>query len=169
MIPPPCPASNSVPPRILIVEDESLVAMDLEWRLRNLGYDVCGRVDTADDAVRAALAEQPALVLMDIHLLGETDGVEAAARIREQSMIPVVFVTAHADDATLLRAGASEPYGYVLKPFDERELKATIEMAFYRSRAEQKLRGMERWLATTLGSIGDGVIATDTAGVITLL
>ena len=156
-------------PRILVVEDEALVADDLEERLSQLGYQVCGVVDTAEQAIERAVALSPDLVLMDIHLLGEKDGIEAAAEIRLARDIAVVFVTAHADDATLKRAGLAEPFGYVLKPFDERELKATIEMALYRKQAEARLRKMERWLATTLSSIGDGVLATDRAGRITYI
>ena len=156
-------------PRILVVEDEALVAADLEERLSQLGYEVCGVVDTAEQAIERAVALSPDLVLMDIHLLGEKDGIEAAADIRLARDIAVVFVTAHADDATLKRAGLAEPFGYVLKPFDERELKATIQMALYRKQAEARLRKMERWLATTLSSIGDGVLATDRAGRITYI
>ena len=155
--------------RILVVEDEALVAADLEERLSQLGYEVCGVVDTAEQAIERAAALSPDLVLMDIHLLGEKDGIEAAADIRLARDIAVVFVTAHADDATLKRAGLAEPFGYVLKPFDERELKATIEMALYRKQAEARLRKMERWLATTLSSIGDGVLAADRAGRITYI
>ena len=152
-----------------MVEDEALVAADLEERLSQLGYEVCGVVDTAEQAIERAVALSPDLVLMDIHLLGEKDGIEAAADIQLARDIAVVFVTAHADDATLKRAGLAEPFGYVLKPFDERELKATIEMALYRKQAEARLRKMERWLATTLSSIGDGVLATDRAGRITYI
>jgi len=151
-------------PRILIVEDESLVAADLEERLNKLSYEVCGQADTCDGAVADALRLKPDLVLMDIHLIGKKDGVEAANQIHRSTGIPVVFLTAHADDATLARIGVVEPFGYVVKPFDERELKATIEVALYRHQAESRLKKMERWLATTLSSIGDGVIATDLNG-----
>ena len=151
-------------PRILIVEDESLVAADLEERLNKLSYEVCGQADTCDGAVADSLRLKPDLVLMDIHLIGKKDGVEAANQIHRSTGIPVVFLTAHADDATLARIGVVEPFGYVVKPFDERELKATIEVALYRHQAESRLKKMERWLATTLNSIGDGVIATDLNG-----
>lgn len=151
-------------PAILIVEDESLVAIHLEDRLTKIGYEVCGMSDSAAEAVAIALARPPDLVLMDIHLHGERDGIDAAAEIRKIVDVPVIFVTAHADDATLKRAGVTEPFGYVLKPFDERELKATIEIALYRKRTEQRLRKVEQWLSATLGSIGDGVIATDAFG-----
>src|ERR1700733_15192435 len=92
-------------PRILIVEDEALVAADLEERLNRIGYEVCGQADTCDGAVADTLHLRPNLVLMDIHLIGNKDGVEAAEQIRKSTGIPVVFLTAHADDATLTRIG----------------------------------------------------------------
>jgi PAS domain S-box-containing protein len=149
---------------LLIVEDESLVAADLEERLVKMGYEVCGIADTCDGATAMASTLRPSLVLMDIHLIGKKDGIEAATIIRKETGIPVVFLTAHADSATLSRIEIAEPFGYALKPFDERELNATIEVALYRYQAESRLKKMERWLATTLGSIGDGVIATDLDG-----
>ena len=133
-------------PRILVVEDEALVAADLEERLSQLGYDVRGVVDSAEDAIVKATELSPDLVLMDIHLIGKKDGIEAAAEIRQSRDMAVVFVTAHADDATLKRAGLAVPFGYILKPFDERELKATIEMALYHKQAELRLRKLEEEL-----------------------
>ncbi|HEY2343986.1 MAG TPA: response regulator [Chthoniobacteraceae bacterium] len=155
--------------RLLIVEDESVVAMDLEERLGRMGYNVCGIADNAADAVVFARRTKPELALMDIHLKGKIDGIQAAAELRKTTDIPVVFITAHADDSTLRRAGLTEPYGYVVKPFDERELRATIEVAICRRQAEDRLRKMERWLASTLGSIGEGVIATDAERRITFI
>lgn len=155
--------------RVLIVEDESVVALDLEERLVRLGYAVSAVVNNGADALRYAGLNKIDLVLMDIHIRGAMDGIETAEVIRQTVKVPVIFLTAHADEATLQRAGLAEPFGYVLKPFDERELRATIEMAQYRHRAEERLRTMERWLATTLGSIGDGVIATDTDGRISFI
>lgn len=157
------------PLKLLIVEDESLVALDLEDRLTKLGYVVAGVVDNGADALAHARDTKLDLVLMDVHIHGETDGIQTAAALRETAQVPVVFLTAHADEATLQRAGLTEPFGYVLKPFDERELRATIQMAHYRCRAEERLRKMERWLATTLRSIGDGVIATDSEGRVTFI
>ncbi|MBB5036980.1 ATP-binding response regulator [Prosthecobacter dejongeii] len=159
----------SNPLTVFIVEDESLVAMDLEERLTQMGYQVLGIADNGLDALAELKRLTVDLVLMDIHLRDGMDGVEVASQLRQRSNVPVVFVTAHADEATLKRAGQTEPFGYVLKPFDERELRATIEMALYRHRAEAKLRKLERWLATTLNSIGDGVIATDDQRRITLI
>lgn len=155
--------------RVMIVEDEALVATDLEERLQKLGFDVCGIVDNEREAVLQAGVWRPDLILMDVHLRHGSDGIAAAAQIRKTHAIPVVFVTAHADTATLRRAGLTEPFGYVVKPFEEHSLLATIHMAFYRHRAEARTRMMERWLGTTLHSIGDGVIATDRAGRITFM
>jgi len=157
------------PPRILITEDEIMVARDLEERLHRFGYRVADIVDSGEEAVQKAATLHPDLVLMDIRLSGELDGIAAAAQIRSAHKTPVVFLTAHADVGTLERAGMSEPFGYIVKPFDEQALHAALEMAFYRHRAESRLRAMERWLATTLRSLGDGVIATDEAEQITYL
>jgi PAS domain S-box-containing protein len=107
---------------------------------------------------------RPDLVLMDIRLKGDMDGVEAAEEICTRFDIPVIYLTAYADENTLQRAKVTEPYGYILKPFEERELRTNIEMALYKYEMERKLKESERWLATTLRSIGDAVIATDAQG-----
>jgi DNA-binding response OmpR family regulator len=131
--------------RILIVEDEALVAADLEEILIDLGYEVCGIADNHDEAVSIAQSLRPNLILMDIHLAGQKDGVAAATAIRLSVGSPVVFLTAHADDDTLARISVAEPFGYTLKPFDERELKATIEVALCRYEAESRSKKMEKW------------------------
>jgi PAS domain S-box-containing protein len=156
-------------PRILVVEDELIVAADISSRLTRLGYVVAGSTDRGDDAVRLADALRPDLVLMDIRLQGETDGVAAAEAIRSRLRIPVVYLTAHTDEATLQRAKVTEPFGYVLKPFYERELKTVLEMARYKHAAERRLAESARRYATTLASIGDAVVATDPTGRITFL
>jgi CheY-like chemotaxis protein len=155
--------------RIFVVEDEGIVAADLEDRLKSLGYSVAGSAASAEDALSIISDTQPDLVLMDIVLRGEMTGIEAADRIRLTADIPVVFLTSHADTSTLSRACQTEPLGYLLKPFEERDLQVTIELALYRHEAGRKLRRMERWLATTLNSIGDGIVATDNAGRVTFL
>ncbi|MBW3540845.1 MAG: response regulator [Planctomycetes bacterium] len=155
--------------RILVVEDEAIVARDLRMTLERLGYDVAATVATGGDALDAVESHRPELVLMDISLRGPMDGVEAAAIIRERHQIPVVYLTAHADESTLQRAKITEPFGYVLKPFDERELHTAIQMAAHKHRLEQELRNSRQWLATTLRSIGDAVVATSADGRVLLM
>jgi PAS domain S-box-containing protein len=155
--------------QILVVEDENIVALDLQVRLNGLGYEVTAVAATGEDAISKAGKTQPDLVLMDIKLKGEMDGVTAAEQIQAKYDIPVIYVTAFADEMTLQRAKITEPYGYLLKPFEERELHTTIEMALYKHQMERRLRQSERWLSTTLNSIGDAVIATDIQGLITFM
>ncbi|MBN1938525.1 MAG: response regulator [Candidatus Aminicenantes bacterium] len=147
--------------QILIVEDESLVAKDIVNMVRGLGYSVPAVVSTGEEAIVIAEKTRPDIILMDIVLKGRIDGIEAAQHIWENFSLPVVYLTAYADEATLQRAKVTEPFGYILKPFDERELQTTIEMAFFKAQMEKKLRERERWLSTILRSIGDGVIVTD--------
>jgi PAS domain S-box-containing protein len=156
-------------PRILVVEDESVVALDLRTRLTRLGYCVVDTVAYGESAVELAGQLRPDLVLMDIRLRGEMDGIVAADFIRTRLNLPVVYLTAHADDGTVERARITEPFGYILKPFDERELRTVIEMALYKHMAEKRLRESERRYATTLSSIGDAVIATDREGRVTFM
>jgi PAS domain S-box-containing protein len=155
--------------RIIIVEDERIVANDLRSRLDRVGYETVGTACAGPEAIALALEKRPDLVLMDITLKGPMDGVEAAKEIGKSTDIPVVFMTAHSDDVTLQRAKEIGPFGYVLKPLEERELHTTIEMALYKSATDRKLRENERWLSTTLGSIADAVITTDAAGIIRLV
>jgi PAS domain S-box-containing protein len=147
--------------RILIAEDDRVVARDIAEHLVGLGYAVAGVTHSGEESVRLAEELRPELVLMDIRLEGPTDGIEAAQRIRDRSQLPVVFLTAYADEETLRRAKVTEPFGYVLKPFEDRELRTVIEMALYKHEAERRLRISERRYAVTLSSIGDAVIATD--------
>lgn len=142
-----------MPAQILVVEDEQIVAMDIQQTLVSLGYDVPITVATGEAAVEQARQRRPDLVLMDIRLGGEMDGVEAAGRIRELGL-PVIFLTAHADPATLARAKITEPFGYVLKPFEERDLHTTIEMALYKHATEQKLLEADRRKDEFLGMLG---------------
>lgn len=154
---------------IFIVEDEILVARDLEQQLTALGYTVVGIAASGEEALEQIERLQPQLVLMDIRLQGKMDGIATADVLRQQFSLPVVYLTAHADQATVARARITEPFGYILKPFEERELSTVVEMALYKHQAEQKLRASERRYAMTLQSIGDGVIATDANGYITLM
>jgi PAS domain S-box-containing protein len=147
--------------KILIVEDENIVALDIKNRLTKLGYLVAGRAVSGPEAIALAAESQPDLILMDIRLKGDMDGITAAEQIRDSWDIPVIFLTAYSDETTLQRAKITQPYGYLLKPFEDRDLHTTIAMALYRHKIERELRESRQWLATTLRSIGDGVIATD--------
>ncbi len=130
--------------KILVVEDEFMVAKYLQFRLPKLGYNVAGVVSSGEAALEKAAETQPDLILMDINLKGKMDGVEAAAQIRTLFNIPVVYLTACADEQTLNRAGSAEPFGYLLKPFRDKQLQTTIEIALHRHQAEARLRvGLE--------------------------
>ena len=155
--------------RILIVEDESLVARDIENMAVSQGYEVCGIASTGDQSIEMAAEFQPDLVLMDVIIKGSLDGISTAEKIWDSYRIPIIYVTASADEHTLKRAKITEAFGYILKPFDERELKIAIEMAYYKSRMGTKLLEREEWLSALLKSIGDGVIATDKSGAITFM
>jgi PAS domain S-box-containing protein len=157
------------PARILVVEDDRVVARDIQHQLTRIGHTVVGVTPLGEDAVRLALESHPDLVLMDIRLEGALDGVDAAQQIRNRCQVPVVYLTAYADDETLRRARVTEPFGYLLKPFEDSQLRTVIEMALYKHTAERKLRESERRYAVTLASIGDAVIATDDQGRVTFL
>jgi two-component system, cell cycle sensor histidine kinase and response regulator CckA len=156
-------------PSILIVEDEGIVAEDLAKRLGRLGYVVAGVTELGEEAVALARDLRPSVVLMDIRLAGAMDGVEAAERIRRESDAPVIYLTASSDRATIERAKVTEPFAFIVKPFEDRELETHIEMALYKHQAERRQRNREEWLRVTLASIGDAVIATDTSGKVTYM
>lgn len=155
--------------KIMIVEDETIVALDIRNRLTKLGYQVPAVLSTGEEALAQAPRVTPDIVLMDIMLAGEIDGIKTAEEIRRQLDIPVIFLTAYADNRTLQAAKLTEPYGYVLKPFEERELHTTIEMGLYRHKLEKEVRQSRQWFATTLRCIGDAVIATDAQGKIVFM
>jgi PAS domain S-box-containing protein len=155
--------------RILLAEDERIVARDIAASLESLGYEVCASVPSGEEAIEKAERMRPDLVLMDIRLIGEMNGVESAGRIRQLFHIPVIYLTAHTDEETLRRAKITEPYGYILKPFEEREMHVAIEMALYKHESERRLKESEQWLATTLKSISDGVMTTDQNGLVTFM
>ncbi len=155
--------------RLLIVEDEGIVALNIQNRLQGLGYSVVATVSSGEEAIQVAGETRPDLILMDIKLDGNVDGIEAAAEINRLFHLPVVYLTAYTNDETLNRAKLTEPYGYILKPFEARDLCTTIEVALYKYQMEQQLREREQWLATTLKSIGDAVITTDTEGLVTFM
>lgn len=157
-------ADRMINTSILVVEDESIVARDIRNMLLGMGYAVADVVPTGEEAVAVAGEKLPNLALVDVRLQGEMTGVEAADHIYSKYNIPIVYLTAYADESTLQRAKVTEPFGYLLKPFEERELQTTIEIALYKFEMEMKLRNRERWLTTILQSVGDGVVATDERG-----
>jgi PAS domain S-box-containing protein len=148
-------------PRILVVEDEGIIAQDIKNCLENLGYTVPEVVFTGREAIEKAEELRPDLVLMDIVLKGDIDGIETAMEIRRKFNIPIVYLTAYEDDKTLKRAKLTEPLGYILKPFEERYLRSSIEMALYKHKMESRLKENERWLGTILKSVGEAVIVAD--------
>jgi len=155
--------------KILIVEDERIVAEDIQRSLEHLGYSVSGIASSGVDALDRAAEMKIDLVLMDIVLKGKMDGIATAEKLHSQQHVPVVYLTAYADENTLNKAKLTEPFGYILKPFNDRELQSTIEMAIYRHRMEKQLQESEAWFSTTLRSIGDAVIATNQNGDVTFI
>jgi two-component system cell cycle sensor histidine kinase/response regulator CckA len=158
---------------ILIVEDENIIALDIKRSLLNLGYNVVGTAASGEDAIIKAEQSHPDLVLMDIMLKGEIDGIEAAEQMRRRFDIPLVFLTAYASDTVLERAKIIQPFGYILKPFRENELHTNIEMALYRHEMEKQLREREAeiWRASKLEAIGilAGGIAHDFNNILTVI
>ncbi len=153
--------------KILVVEDEGLIAHDIADRLAALGHQVVATAATAEEAIeRAAGAD---LVLMDIRLDGRADGIEAAAAIRARYHLPVVFLTAHADRSTLERAKTAAPFGYIVKPLSHNSLNTSIEMAMHKHRLERQLEEREAWMRTVLGSVADAVVVADAAGRVVMM
>lgn len=161
--------TDPAPTKILVVEDEGIVALDLQHSLMTLNYDVPYMADTGEEAIQAAQDYQPDLILMDIRLKGEMDGIEAARIILQTLNIPIIFLTAFADSVTLERAKSIEPVGYLLKPFDEDELHVTIEVALHKHASDQVIKAQKDWFHTVLRSIGDGVVTTDEHGTVTFM
>lgn len=155
--------------KILIVEDESIVAKDLQNRLTKLGYNVPSVVSSGEEAIKQVADNNPDLVLMDISLKGEIDGIEAAVIIHENFKIPIIYLTAYADDKTVERAKRSNPFGYLLKPLKERELYTNIEIAINKHKLEKQLKENQKWLRTIIKSIGDGVIACNNQEFLTFM
>jgi len=155
--------------KVLVVEDEIIVARDVLNMLQSLGYESISVTSTSEEAVETAKKESPHIVLMDIMLEGKMNGVEAADYIYTKLNIPIVYLTSYADETTIQKAKKTEPFGYLLKPFEERDLQTTIEIALYKFDMEMKLKRREKWLSTILKNIGDGVIATDEKGAVSLM
>jgi PAS domain S-box-containing protein len=148
--------------KILIVEDEWIVAKSIKKILEHYGYEVLSIVDTGEDAIKKSRELKPHIILMDIVLKGKIDGIDAAIEIKKQFNIPVIYLTANADENTFERAKISEPFGYIVKPFQERELQICIEIAHYKHKSEmEKLH-----LATAMEQINESIVITDTNGII---
>ncbi|MFA7229353.1 MAG: response regulator, partial [Melioribacteraceae bacterium] len=147
--------------KILVVEDEMIISMELSHRLRRSGFDVVATAASGEDAIKKALELSPDLILMDIHIAGEIDGIQTAELIHSKEDIPIIYLTAFSDEKTLDRAKLTEPYGFLIKPFEQRELETTIEVALYKRSVELKQKENEYWLEATLKNINDGIITTD--------
>ena len=150
--------------KILVVEDEQITALEIETNLKQLGYNVPPSVIYGEEAVQKAEELKPDLVLMDIHLKGEMDGVAAAEQIQRRFGIPVIYLTANTDELTLQRAKLTGPYGFILKPFETRELRTNIEMALYKNNMENALRESEAKLVSVFNTISDGICISDLNG-----
>ena len=162
-------ASEDFQKRILVVEDEGLIAADLERRIARLGYPKPAVAQSGEEALIMARSAPFDLALMDIRLKGEMDGIATAAELRSKLRTPVVYVTAHADQETIERAKFTEPLGYLLKPISDGDLRSVIQTAIYKAEMERRLRISAAWLATTLRSVGDGIVATDSDGEVVFL
>jgi PAS domain S-box-containing protein len=155
--------------RILIVEDERITAEDLEEILKDLGYQVSAVVSSGEQAIREAEKNRPDLVLMDIRIKGEMDGTEVARLLRERFDVPVVYLTAHADRDTLERAKQSRPLGYIVKPFHEAELHASVEMALYKHWHDRRSHSREEHVTALLGALSLGIASVDQSGTIRMM
>ncbi|MBU0561770.1 MAG: response regulator, partial [Bacteroidetes bacterium] len=135
--------------RILVVEDEVIVAENLALAISDLGYEVVGRPVSAEEAVKKALELEPDLILMDVVLKGNKNGIDASQEIKKKMDIPIIFLTAYSDISFIDKAKSIEPYAYIVKPIQPRQLLASIEMALYKSRMEKKLQETQEWFSIT--------------------
>ena len=158
-----------VPAKILVVEDETIVARDIQQSLTRLGYDVPTTATSGEEAIRMTKEIDPDLILMDIVLKGQMDGVETVRQINRQFDVPVIYLTAYADDSTLERAKTTSPAGYMLKPFHPNELRPTIELVLHRAQIDRHLKESLRWLATTVRCMSDSMITINRGGRLTYM
>jgi len=158
-----------VPAKILVVEDETIVARDIQQSLTRLGYDVPTTAISGEEAIRKTKEINPDLILMDIMLKGPMDGVETVRQINRQFDVPVIYLTAYADDSTLERVKTTSPAGYMLKPFHPNELRPTIELALHRAQIDRHLKESLQWLTTTVRCMSDAMISTNRGGRLTYM
>ena len=158
-----------VTPSILVVEDEGITALAIQNTLKGFGYTISGVASTGEEALQKIHSLSPDLVLMDIHLRGEMDGIQTATKLRQEYDIPVIFLSAYTDPQTVKLAIQAEPYAYLAKPFSEQELYTTIEATIYRHQLDKALREREQGYATLFQSLREGVIVTDSRGHITFM
>lgn len=151
-------------PKILVVDDEATITTQLEERLTSFGYEVVGCASSGEEAVKMSRILQPDIVLMDIVMPGAMDGIEAAERVKNEQDIPVVFLTAYGDERYINRAKKVEPFGYIVKPFQENELRANIELALYNKKISSKLKDSEERWRSLVESINEGIILGDESG-----
>lgn len=150
--------------KILVVEDEIIIAMEIADRLKSMGYDVLRIVANGEMAIKTTKSENPDLILMDIMIQGDMDGIETATKIHTFSDVPVIYLTANADESTLERAKVSDAFGYLIKPFEEKELNTTIEMALYKHRMEAKLRESEERFKSLVENSSIGIFRLSLQG-----
>src|SRR5579864_4358845 len=150
--------------KIVIVEDEGLIAADLQGRLEKAGYQVPGIAASGGEALEVIRAQSPDLILMDIRLAGELDGIQVADKVRQEFDIPVVYLTAYEDRETLQRASETQAYGYIKKPIAAASLQGSIEMALSKHRHERYLREQRDWLSASFSAVPDAVVVTDGSG-----
>lgn len=155
--------------KILVVEDEKLVGMDVKENLIEMGYIVTDVVESGAAAFESIKSQRPDVVVMDIIIDGDIDGIETADIIRKQYGIPIIFTSANNDDYTVLKAKRVQPYSFLLKPVSARELHIAIEIASYKSKVEAELEASKEWFEITLRSISDGIIAVNNKGIITFM
>jgi PAS domain S-box-containing protein len=150
-----------MPDRIMLVEDEVIVAMDVQQRLKALGYEASAHATGGEEAIQLARETHPDLILMDIKIRGSLDGIETAALIRKTQNIPIIYLTAFADESTLARARLTEAFGYLIKPFEDRELRSAIEIALYKHKIDKKLYESEERYRKVVETSPDGIGITD--------
>ena len=153
---------------ILVVEDELIVAKHIEKQLIKSGYKVTATVDNGKSALEEINRIAPDLILMDVRIEGDLDGIETSALINQKYKIPIVYLTAFTEKNTIDRAKTTEPYGYIIKPFSAKNLETTVEIAYHKFQIEKKLRDSESWLINTMDHLADAVITTESDGQINI-